>query len=260
MSNTISESVETPDPEKIIQLKDISVNFGGLIALDGVSLEVETDSISGLIGPNGAGKTVLFNVLSGYYMPDAGKVYLKGKDITEYSTWQRARTGMARGFQQLRLFPEYSVRKNLVVAAGSKDMFSNVKTISNAREQEEIRQRANEILERIDLLRLAEHKAGELSHGQQKLVQFGILVILDPDVILLDEIMAGVNPNLAERMKEYIVGYNEGGITFFIVEHDVPSIMDLCDRIIVLDSGKMIASGNPKQIRNDQRVIDAYLG
>ena len=244
----------------MLEVENISKRFGGVTALDGVSLEIEEGTISGLIGPNGAGKTVLFNVITGHYQPEEGAVYFRGGEITTEPTWKRARLGIARGFQQLRIFGEQTVLENLVMAARPKQIRDNVGSVMASREYDELEDRAHQILVEVEMDDKADDLAGELSFGQQKLVQFGILLMLDPDLIMLDEIMAGVNPNLSERMKEYIKEYNDRGTTFFIVEHDVPSIMELCDNVAVLNNGQRIAHAPPASIRENDEVIDAYLG
>lgn len=244
----------------MLEVENVTKRFGGVTALDSVSLEIEEGTVSGLIGPNGAGKTVLFNVVTGHYRPEEGTVRFRGREITTEPTWKRARLGIARGFQQLRIFGEQTVLENLVMAARPKQIRENVRSVVASREYEELEDRAHRILAEIDMDEKADDLAGELSFGQQKLVQFGILLMLDPELIMLDEIMAGVNPRLSERMKEYVTEYNDRGTTFFIVEHDVPSIMQLCDKVTVLNNGQRIAHAPPASIRENQEVIDAYLG
>lgn len=244
----------------MLEVEKVTKRFGGVTALDGVFLDVEEGTVSGLIGPNGAGKTVLFNVITGHYRPEEGSVYFREEEITTQPTWKRARLGIARGFQQLRIFRDQTVLENLVMAARSKQIRHNVMSVAASREYEELEDRALDILTEIELAEMSHALAGELSFGQQKLVQFGILLMLDPDLIMLDEIMAGVNPKLSDRMKEYIRDYNDRGTTFFIVEHDVPSIMELCDKVTVLNNGQRIADAPPASIRENEKVIDAYLG
>lgn len=244
----------------MLEVKDITKTFSGITALDDVDLTVERGSINGLIGPNGAGKTVLFNTITGRYTPDSGQVYFRGEEITTKPTWKRARMGIARGFQELRLFPDQTVIENLMVAARPKRIRHNLGTVVSTYQDTELEEKARSILAELEIADKENVVAGELSFGQQKLVQFGVLLMLDPSLIMLDEIMAGVNPNLTERMKRYIREYNDRGTTFFIVEHDVPSIMELCDQVMVLDSGRRIAKNTPAAIRENEEVINAYLG
>lgn len=244
----------------MLEINNVTKRFGGVVALDGVSLTVEEGTISGLIGPNGAGKTVLFNTVTGYYRPTSGAVRFKDQEITSLPTWKRSRMGIARGFQQLRVFYNQTVRENLIMSARPKPIRANIKSVFSNTQYQNLEQRADEILERIDMKEKSDSLAGELSFGQQKLVQFGVLLMSDPDLIMLDEIMAGVNPELADRMKKYVREYNDDGTTFFIVEHDVPSIMELCDEITVLDNGRRLATGSPESIRTNEEVIEAYLG
>lgn len=244
----------------MLRIKNVTKRFGGVQALEDVSFSVEEGDIAGLIGPNGAGKTVLFNCITGVYSPTEGQIRFDGSEITNEQTWRRARRGIARGFQQLRIFPDQTPRENLVMAARPKPITSNVAAVLGGSDDAEATQRANEILERLDILDKADLPAGDLSFGQQKLVQFGILLMTEPSLIMLDEIMAGVNPELSDRMKEYVQTYNDAGTTFLIVEHDVPSIMELCDEVTVLSSGKKLMTGTPNEIRNDEEVIEAYLG
>lgn len=244
----------------MLRIDNVTKRFGGVQALQDVSFEVEEGDIAGLIGPNGAGKTVLFNCITGVYNTTEGDVYFDSEEITDKPTWQRARRGLARGFQQLRIFPDQTPRENLVMAARPKPIASNVAAVVRGSDDTAAEERADEILERLDILSKADLPAGDLSFGQQKLVQFGVLLMTEPSLIMLDEIMAGVNPELSARMKEYVRTYNDAGTTFLIVEHDVPSIMELCDEVTVLSSGKKLTTGTPNEIRNNEEVIEAYLG
>jgi branched-chain amino acid transport system ATP-binding protein len=245
---------------QMLRLENVRKSFGAIEALDDVSLSVDKGSINGLIGPNGAGKTVLFNVITGRYKPDSGHIYFKDTDVTSKPTYERARMGIARGFQELRLFPEQSVIENLMIAAQPKPIRHNIKTVFSNRQSDDIREQAEAILTELEIHDKKDITAGEMSFGQQKLVQFGMLLMVEPELIMLDEIMAGVNPNLTERMKEYVREYNDRGTTFLIVEHDVPSIMELCDQVTVLNSGRRLTTGTPAEIRENEEVIEAYLG
>jgi len=244
----------------MLRIENVSKLFGAIAALDDVSLTVKQGSINGLIGPNGAGKTVLFNVITGRYKPNSGHVHFKDQDITSKLTHKRARMGIARGFQELRLFPDQSVLENLTIAAQPKPIRHNIKTVFSAQKDGDVQERAEEILTQLEIYDKKEITAGEMSFGQQKLVQFGMLLMIEPELIMLDEIMAGVNPNLTDRMKQYVKEYNERGTTFLIVEHDVPSIMELCDQVTVLNSGRRLTTGTPTEIRENEEVIEAYFG
>jgi len=244
----------------MITAENITKRFGGLTAVDDLSLELETGEITGLIGPNGAGKTVFFNTITGFYPPDSGNLYYRDEEITDLPVWERTNLGIARGFQLLRIYEQHTVRKNLVLAGLPNSFWQNFRSSMLARPNEAVQDRADEILAEFGLAEKADTTASELSFGQAKILQFGMLLMKEPSLILLDEVMAGVNTEDSRRMIEYIQEYNDEGITFFIVEHDVASIMDVCNYVYVMDQGRLIADGRPGEIREHEEVVDVYLG
>jgi neutral amino acid transport system ATP-binding protein len=242
----------------LLEVDSVSRAFGGLVALDDCSLEVEEGQVAGLIGPNGSGKTTLFNVITGYVRPDGGKVRLRGDDITGASPSKVFGLGIGRTFQLTRIFARLNVLENMLVATQRREgwLRSVVKGQSSLAE----RTRAMELLEFVGLDRLARAPAGTLSFGQRKLLELAYVLIADPVVILLDEPAGGVNPTLINLIADRIRALNAQGKTFLVVEHNMEFVMGLCDRVTVMDQGRSIVSGSPDVIRGDPRVLDAYLG
>jgi branched-chain amino acid transport system ATP-binding protein len=235
-----------------LRTEGLTKRFGGLTAVDDVDLTVERGEIVGLIGPNGSGKTTLFNCVTGAYAPDEGAVFLRGESITGWSEHRIARQGLVRTFQQTRVYGGMTVRKNLLVSAREG---SPLRTPA-----EDVEARADELLAYIGLEGVADVQAGRLSFGQQKLVEFAMALIADPDVLLMDEPAGGINPSMIERLLEYIRDVNDDDVTIFLIEHDMDFVMEIADRIYVLAHGERIAEGTPEEIQTDQRVLDAYLG
>jgi len=233
-----------------LEIEDVYKHFGGIPALDGVSLNVEEGKIHGVIGPNGAGKTTMFNVINGVYGPDRGKVVFRGRNITGLKPNQIASLGIGRTFQVARVFNEMTLMENMMVPIIPKGL--------SRKEGEKM---ALELLEMAGLTHLRDGLAIEISGGQKKLLEFMRTMMADPEVVLLDEPFAGVNPALIERLIEITLELNRTrGKTFLLISHDIPSVMKLCRNLTVLSAGKSIAEGESERVRHYPAVIDAYLG
>lgn len=222
--------------------------FGGIRALDGVDFAVAPGEICGLIGPNGSGKTTLFNVLSGLIKPDAGRIDFAGHDVTRWRAHRIARAGLGRTFQIPALFENLTVLDNLRIG-GLQHRWADVE------------KHAASVLELLDLAAVREQLASELSGGQQRLLEFGRVLMRNPALVLLDEVMAGVHVNIRELISARARALcRDQGTAFVVIEHDMERISDLCDRIAVMDKGRIVASGTFNQVSRDERVIEAYLG
>jgi branched-chain amino acid transport system ATP-binding protein len=238
------------------------MRFGGLMAVDKLSFSVEHGQIHGLIGPNGAGKTTTFNMISGFYKPTSGQVLLRGEDISGLKTHEVARRGVVRTFQHSTLFAELTVLENALV--GTHMPFRpNIFAAIVGWDKEDragAEARAREALEFFGLDRLADERAGDLSHGHQRALGMAVAYASHPDVVLLDEPFTGMNPEETRRMMGLMRDLRDSGITILLVEHDMQAIMGLCDTITCMSFGKFLAEGGPKEIRNHPAVIEAYLG
>ncbi len=244
------------DTDNILEVKDIVKTFGGVRAVDGVSLTVERGTITGLIGPNGSGKTTLFNCMTGTFTPTSGSVLLDGENITKDRVWTRAHEGLGRTFQITRLFKSMTVLDNLVAPL---EQTSAKQMVAGRYSGEEV-DRAREILDFMGLAQFEKQNAAALSFGQQKLVELAQVLMLRPSIILLDEPASGINPTLIEKLANVIRRLNEAGTTVLIVEHNIPLVLSLCSKVHVLAAGQVLTSGTPEEIRNDPLVIEAYLG
>jgi len=242
--------------EMILEVQNLVKSFGGVHAVDGVSLGIERGSITGLIGPNGSGKTTLFNCMTGTFSPNSGKVLLDGVEITKDRVWTRAHEGLGRTFQITRLFKSMTVLDNLVAPLEK----TSVKQMVAGRYAGDEVDRAREILGFMGLQEFEKQNAAALSFGQQKLVELAQVLMLRPSIILLDEPASGINPTLIEKLANVIRRLNEAGTTVLIVEHNIPLVLSLCSQVHVLAAGQVLTSGTPEEIRNDPLVIEAYLG
>ena len=242
----------------LIEVAGVTKAFGGIVANDGISLEVPEGRITGLIGPNGSGKTTLFNSIVGYHPIDSGSIRFEGREISDNRVQQIARLGLLRTFQQTRIYGEMNCVNNMLISLPHrhetyKSMFQKYPP--------DVTEKAERLLEFVGLFQKRLLISGNLSFGQQKLLEFAMALMNEPKVLLLDEPTAGINPTLINglinRLKR---AATELGITLFVIEHNMPVIMGLADNIYCLANGRLLAHGTPQEIRNDQRVIDAYLG
>jgi len=234
-----------------LELERVVKRFGGIPALDGVSIKVEEGKIHGVIGPNGAGKTTMFNVINGVYTPNKGRVTFMNRDITGLKPYKIASRGIGRTFQVARVFNEMTLMENMMIPLIPRRGISKKKGVK----------KAQEFLEMAGMIHLKDQLAVEISGGQKKLLEFMRTMMADPDVILLDEPFAGVNPALIDRLIDITMELNQKRKkTFLLISHDIPSVMKLCKNLTVLSAGKTIAEGESKIVRHDPAVIDAYLG
>ncbi len=234
----------------LLEVHDVFKHFGGIPALDGVSLSVEEGKIHGVIGPNGAGKTTMFNVINNVYTAEKGTILFKGREITGLKPNKIANMGIGRTFQVPRVFNEMTLMDNMMVPI-----------IPRRISKREGEKKALELLEMADLTHLRDQLGVEISGGQKKLLEFMRTMMADPEVVLMDEPFAGVNPALIDRLIEITFELNKTrSKTFLLISHDIPSVMKLCKNLTVLSAGKTIAEGESEKVRHDPSVIDAYLG
>ncbi|UIO98824.1 ABC transporter ATP-binding protein [Halobaculum sp. CBA1158] len=247
-------------------VEDLHKTFGGIKAVDGASFSVAEGSLTGLIGPNGAGKSTTFNCITGVHTPTSGTVTFRGQDITGMSPHRVAQQGLVRTFQIARELPEMTVLENMMLArqgqTGERLIHSVLPGLRDrvVREEEELLERAWQQLEFFEIDHLADEYAGTLSGGQRKLLEMARALMTDPEMVLLDEPLAGVNPTLEEKLLDRIHELRERGNTFLLVEHDMDVIMNNCEHVIVMHQGQVLAEGTPEQITGNERVVEAYLG
>ena len=253
------------DAPAMIRVENLHLHFGGIRAVDGVSVEIEEGSITGLIGPNGAGKTTLFNVIAGVYPPSEGRVFLQEQEITGLKPHQLFHRGVLRTFQIAHEFSSLTVLENLTTVPGGQAGEALVNAWfrrGKVRVQEaEIRDRAWDVVTFLGLERVAAERASALSGGQKKLLELGRTMMAEPRIVFLDEVGAGVNRTLLRSIGDAILRLNrERGYTFCMIEHDIDFISRLCQPVIVMAEGKVLTQGSPAEVKSDQRVIDSYLG
>lgn len=242
----------------LLEIQDLTKRFFSFSALNGVSLAVEPGDLLGVIGPNGSGKSTLFNCVTGVLRPSGGRVRFKGKDITGLSADAVYRRGIARTFQLIQLFPEMTVLENMLMAAqeGQGTLLGRLVH----REEAAATARAIGLLEYLGIAGLKDNLASNLSYGQQKLLDFGMALMPEPEMILLDEPLAGVNPTMIRSLVGHIQALNARGHTFVVIEHNMEVVMSLCRRIVVLSQGERIAEGTPAEVADNPLVLDAYFG
>jgi branched-chain amino acid transport system ATP-binding protein len=248
----------------LLEVRNLSKEFGGLKALQNLDFDVFEHELVGLIGPNGAGKTTLFNVLTGFYRPTEGKVIYRGEDISSLEPNEIAQKGIARTFQQTILSTDSTVYENVLMGchvnfrAGILREFLH--TSAAVHEEQQMRKHVQEILEFMDLASFQKESAGNLPHGQQRAVAIAVALVSNPKLLLLDEPVTGMNPIETGIMMDHIKRIQERGITIIMVEHDMRVVMNICEKIVVLNYGEKIAIGPPAEVRQNKGVIEAYLG
>lgn len=236
--------------KKLLKLRSVSKQFGGLQALKNVSFELGKGELLGLIGPNASGKTTLINIINGYYPPNSGEIFLEEEEIGGLTTDKIAKLGVTRMFQTTRIYPRLTVQQNLMSVAYAINRFP----IEKATE------RADRILEQVDLKKMREEPAGNLSGGQRKLLEFGLCFMGKPKLVLLDEPFASIHPEFKEILNEVMEAYNKEGVAYILVSHDIPSIVGTCPRLVVLAAGEVLADGPTEEVRDKDEVVEAYLG
>lgn len=236
----------------LLEVREVSVRFGGQMALDSVSLTVEPGRVTGLIGPNGAGKTTLFNVVTGLQSPTSGVVHFDGIDVTRFAPHDRAQRGVARTFQRLELFGSLTARENLQVAAEIPRRWGS--------DDDSADQRVTRAISLIGMSAFADRRADQLTTGQARLTELARALVTKPKLLLLDEPASGLDARETETFADLLVGLARQGTALLLVEHDMQLVMDVCEELFVLDFGRLIASGTPNEVRQNSAVVSAYLG
>jgi branched-chain amino acid transport system ATP-binding protein len=248
----------------MLEIEGLTKYFGGLAAVSGLDMSVNSGDIIGLIGPNGAGKTTVFNLVTGFLHPTKGRVTFEGKDVTAKKPHSIAEKGMVRTFQATNIFPDFTVLENIVLACHLKPKVSFWETVlhtrSNRRKEEDILQRSQTILELVGIEAMADIAAGTLAHGYKRMLGIAIALAAEPKLLLLDEPSSGMNAEEVSETMRVINRLWQSGITILLIEHNMRAAMSLCQRIVVLNFGKKIAEGSPEEIKGNNDVIQAYLG
>lgn len=240
----------------LLEVDNLSKHFGGVTAVDGCSLSLQLGSITGLIGPNGSGKTTVFNLITGFIPQDGGDVRFKGESIAGLGPNQIYGLGIGRTFQLARIFPRLTALENMLVPVRR----SGLRALFSRGQWHDEQSRAMDMLTAMDISHVASLLGGSLSYGQRKLLELAAVMMARPQLVLLDEPAGGVNPALVERIGEHILDLNRQGVTFLLVEHNMPFVMGLCQEIVVLNRGTVLARGTPAEVRGNADVLDAYLG
>ena len=247
-----------------LEVTNLKKSFGGLQAVNVESIKLKKNELTSIIGPNGAGKTTFFDLISGFQDSDDGKVILNNRNITKSQSYTIARLGMVRTFQLTKVFDRMTVLENMMFSASKVDNDSFIKSLvkppSQKNKEIDIKEKSFEIMKNLNISHMANSYARELSGGQKKLLELGRSIINDPQILLLDEPLAGVNPKLAEEILEIILNLSKNGISILMVEHNIEAVMKISERVIVFAEGKVIADDIPENVRNDKNVIEAYLG
>jgi branched-chain amino acid transport system ATP-binding protein len=240
----------------LLEVRNLAKSFGGIHAVDGCTFDVEEHSITALIGPNGAGKTTVFNIINGLHAPDSGTIRFKGKNIEKLQPHQITRRGISRTFQISRQLNELTVLENLVVQSPAAKFWDLFKDSIHGDE----RDRGMELLEFVGIAELAEQPAAKLSYGQKKLMDLAAALMANPSIILLDEPAGGINPALLDLIIDRVQTLRQQGVTFLIVEHNMDVVMNICDPVVVMAYGKVLAQGSPAEVQANDEVLEAYLG
>ncbi|SER16178.1 amino acid/amide ABC transporter ATP-binding protein 1, HAAT family [Natrinema salaciae] len=263
-ASTAQTNADMSKDDVVLRVEDLQKSFGALIATDHATFEVERGTITGLIGPNGAGKSTLFNLVSGFYEPDGGTVTVNGTDVTGKEPYEVAEHGLIRTFQTPRKLEGMTVREAMLVGPRKQPGESFIKLFTDpgtvAEHEKKNLADVEQILEEFEIDHLATQPATDISGGQMKLVELARAMLAEPEVLLLDEPVAGVNPTLRNKLADQIRRLNEQGTTCLLIEHDMEFVMSLADPVVVLDRGSVLTEGTPAEIQSDDQVIDAYLG
>ncbi len=248
----------------VLRTENVTQRFGGLCAVSNASIEVREGEIVGIIGPNGAGKSTLFNDITGLYTPTEGKIYFYDQDITGKKPYEITKLGLARTFQNIRLFPTMTVLENVMLGAHCRTKANLLDVVlhtrRNKKEEQDIRERALDILRITELYDFRYNYATSLPYGMQRRLEFARAIASNPKILMFDEPAAGMNEEETQDLNVFIKKLQDMGYTILLIEHDMKLVMNICERIYVLDHGALISHGTPEQIRSDPRVIEAYLG